>query len=240
MKDTKTASLGFQMSLDFPMKSYKKVNECLTKHKDSHPIQWRSFGLGWNGVAYRYRAMTEYDKEFTKSVKSFGNSPQPEVRYEQGRALFGFFVNAVSTIECFFYATYCIASFLKPCDFSIQDPKALKSVSPANVEALFKVHFPKDALTTQMTKCVSEPAHTQIRDMRDVLSHRGMLPRNFYAGGERDGMATIPINPKDSPDIWKYDLPITEVTTALYRRWLCDNLTKLSQATDKFLRNRLK
>jgi len=184
MKDTKTTSLGFQMPPDFPLIPYDEVHRRLTKHKDSHRTEWMSFGLGWNGVAYRYRAMAEYYEEFVKSLNSFGNSPNPEQRYEQGRALFGFFVNAVSTIECFFYASYCIASFLKPCDFSIQKSKALKLVYPTNVEKLFKVHFPKDALTTQMTKCVSDTINAQIRDMRDVLSHRGTPPRKFYAGEE--------------------------------------------------------
>jgi len=62
-------------------------------------------------MAYRYRALAEYDEEFTASVM-VSTSPAPEERYRQGKTLFWFFVNAVSVIECFFYSANCIASIL--------------------------------------------------------------------------------------------------------------------------------
>lgn len=221
----------------FPAGEYDKVRLCLAKYKDTHPAQWGAFSLGWNGLAYWYRAMAEYDEEFTISIKDSGNSPPSEERYKQGKALFGFFVNAVSIIECFFYSTYCMASILKPCEFPAQS--STRRFYAGDVAEKFKTNFSGDALTKHMTQCANEHTYTEMRDIRDVLSHRGMLPRSFYAGGERDGMATIPTNPKDPSDQWQYNLSIDAKTTASRRQWLCDTLKGLVAAVDDFCNRRL-
>ncbi|MCJ7654598.1 MAG: hypothetical protein MUO97_04735, partial [Dehalococcoidia bacterium] len=74
-----------------------------------------------------------------------------------------------------------------------------------------------------MEECVNDPMCTDMKYIRDVLSHRGMLPRKFYRGGERNGMATMPKNIKDPSDQWQFDLPLDEKTTVSRRQWL-DNM----------------
>ena len=239
MKATKLASLGFLMPDDFPAKPYENVHSSLGKYMDTHKAQWTSFGSGWNGVRYRYRAMAEYDEQFTTSIKNHGNSPPYEERYKQDNSLFGFFVCAVSTIECFFYSTYWIGVILKPKEFP-SDFKSLEGLYAKTIAHKFNANFQGDALTEQMTQCVKNTMYTAMKNMRDVLSHRGNLRRAFHQGGERNGIATMPINPKDSPDKWQDDFSIDTDTTTLYHRWLRDNLTGLITATDNFCKQKVK
>jgi hypothetical protein len=238
MKGTKLASLGLLMPPGFPTGAHGKVHSCLVKYKDTHPAQWMSFGLGWNGVAYRYRAMAEYDEQFTTSIKNSGNSPPSEERYKQDNTLFGFFVCAVSTIACFFYSTYWMGVILEPNGFP-SDSKNLKYLSPGTIRDKFNANFHGDALTRQMEECVNDPMYTDMKYIRDVLSHRGMLPRKFYRGGERNGMATMPKNIKDPSDQWQFDLPMDEKTTVSRRQWLDNILNRLIIEANDFCNRRL-
>lgn len=231
--------LGFTSPHDFPVESYHAIQEHLNRYPNTHKVQVSLFRLGWNGLTYRYRSMIEYDNEFTISVKKFGNSPPHEERYKQGKALFGFFVNAVSVIECFFFSTYFMASILKPEEFPFSGSKELKSIYPKHVASNFTRYFPKYNLTNVMNKCISADTYKQICDMRDVLSHRGMLPHNFDVGGETDGMVTMPINPKASSNQWQFDFSVDEQTSTLLRNWLSDTLDGLISSSVDFCTQRL-
>jgi len=225
------------MPPDFPVEGHDKVHSCLVKYKETHRVQWSSFGLGWNGVAYRYRALAEYDEKFTASVL-LSNSPPPEERYRQGKALFGFFVNAVSVVECFFYSAHCMASILDPNEFPVSESKDLK-FSPTTVASRFDTNFPRDRLSIEMKRCLNESTYNEMKGIRNVLTHRGMPPRAFYRGGERNGMATIPTNLPVPSDQWRFDLPVDAQTTALRRQWLCGMLKGLIAAADDFCNRKL-
>lgn len=242
----KLDTVGFIPPKDFPAKRYNNIHKCINEYKDTHDDQngllkaQRSlFRLGWNGLAYRYRAMAEYDEQFTTYIKKFGNSPPPEERYQQGKAFFGFFANAVSVIDCFLYSTYYIASILKPDAFPL--PKSATSVFyPASVASKFSENFPSDKLTKQIANCLNADDYRRMKKMRNVLSHRGMPPRRFYAGGERNGMATMPINPEASSDQWQFDFSVDERTTKMFREWLSDTLKGLVDSAEKFCASKLR
>lgn len=237
MKEIKLKSVGISMPPKFPTETYNKVHSCLIKYGNTHVGQRKSFSLGWNGLAYRYRALVDYDEEFTTSVK-VSNSPPPEERYKQGKALFGFFVNALSTIECFFYSAYCMASILNPGAFPISRSKDLRFY-PENVADKFSTNFPNDCLSIEMRLCLDQPTYKEMKDMRDVLAHRGMPPRAFNCGGERNGMTTMPKNIKDPSDQWQFDLPVDEQTTVSRRQWLDNMLDGLIGAANDFCNRRL-
>jgi hypothetical protein len=242
----KLNTVGFIPPQDFPAKGHNNIHECINEYQGTHnaqddllKAQLRLFRLGWNGVAYRYRAMAEYDEEFTSSVKTFGNAPPPEERYRQGKTLFGFFANAVSVLDCFSFSTYCMASILKPDIFPVSEPRNLRFY-PKDVEPRFAANFSNDPLSLSMSRCFSEPTFKDMCDIRDVLSHRGMPPRSFYAGGERNGMATMPINPKAPSDQWQFDFLVDERTTKMFREWLAKTLKVLIDSADKFYTSKLK
>jgi hypothetical protein len=236
-RNTTLTSVGFIVPSDFPSEAYERIHGRLVKYKDTNRVQWHSFSLGWNGLAYRYRAMAEYDEQYSSLIRTFGNSPPSEGRYKQGKALFGFFVTAVSTIECFFYSAYWVGAILEPGTFP-SDAKAIK-LYPLDIAKKFEATFPGDSFSKQMTQCVCESTYAEMKDIRDVLSHRGMLPRRFYRGGERNGMATMPVNPKDLSDQWQYELSIDERTTATRRQWLSGELEHLTSAANDFCERRL-
>ena len=75
--------------------------------------------------------------------------------------------------------------------------------------------------------------------MRNVLSHRGMPPRKFFQGGERHGMATMPINPEAPSDQWQFDFSVDEQTTRMFREWLSNTLADLMDSADKFCASKL-
>ena len=236
---SKLTSVGFIPPPDFPAEAHNKVHQCLNKYKDTHGVQWSLFSLGWNGLAYRYRAMVEYDEQFTTSVKEFGNSPPFEERYKQGKALFSFFVNAVSIIDCFFFSAYCIASILKPDEFPLSKSKDLKFY-PEDVKRDFATRFPKDNLSIALGLCLDESTYKEINSIRNVLTHRGMPPRRFYRGGERNGMATMPTNLPAPSDQWQFDLPVDAQTTASRRQWLSNTLKGLMDSADDFCTHQLR
>lgn len=239
MRETRLTSVGFVVPPDFPSEAHDRIHALLVKYKDTNPVQWRSFGFGWNGLAYRYRAMAEYDEQYTSLMQAFGNSPPPEERYKQGKALFGFSVSAVSAIECFFYSCYWVGAILKPSELP-SSAKAVSRLYPVDIARIFVAVFPEDSFSQQMERCVHEPMHAEMREVRDALSHRGMLPRHFYRGGERNGMATMPTNPKDLSNEWQYDLLIDERTTAIRRQWLSGQLKNLTSAAISFCDRRLR
>jgi hypothetical protein len=231
-------STRFRLPTDFPLQIYDKTGVILFKYIDTDLIKWRSFWLGWDGLKNRYRAMSEYDEEFTQSIKKHGNSPlSPEERYKQDKALFGFFTSSVSAVECFFYAAYWMGAFLKPKEFP-SDSESLRLINPQCVVRMFETHFPGDTLTGQMAKCVSDSSYGEMKDMRDVLSHRGVLPRRFTHDGD-NVIATVPVNPKAPIEQWRHDLSISidEKTTAIRRRWLSDTLRGLMTAAAGFCEN---
>ncbi len=230
---TKLTSVGCDIPDDFPSEWHEEIKTLLVKYKDTNLPEWKSFSVGWNGLVYRYRAMTEYDDIFTASISKFGSSPCPEERYQQGKALFGFFVNAVSIIECFFYAVFWISTIIKP-SLSPISAKNLKSLYSTNITEKYEHEFPKETLTKKLRAVIGCPQYKDMKDMRDVLSHRGMLPRNFYAGGERDGKTTMPNNPKDLSSKWVYDNYIDKETTAKLREFLSTELESLTSETVKF------
>lgn len=236
-KMSKLTSVGFMALSDFPEEAYNEVHSCLNKYKDTHRVQWELFSLGWNGLAYRYRALAEYDEQFTTSVK-VSISPPPEERYKQGKAFFGFFVNAISVIECFFFSTYCMASILKPDVFPVSKAEDLR-FNPEAVDSDFSTNFPEDPLAREMSRCLKESTYKKMKDIRNVLTHRGMPPRKFYAGGERDGMATMPTNLPAPSDQWQFDLPLDAQTTASRHQWLSHTLEDLIAAADDFCKRRL-
>jgi hypothetical protein len=237
MKDTKLTSVGISMPPEFPAETYNKVHSCLIRYGNTHRSQLMWFSLGWNGLAYRYRALVDYDEEFTISVK-ISKSPPPEELYKQEKALFGFFVNALSTIECFFYSAHCMASILNPGAFPISRSKDLRFYAE-NVATRFNTNFPGDCLSVEMGLCLDEPTYKEMKDMRDVIAHRGGPPRKFYVGGDRNGMATMPKNIKDPSDQWQFDLPVDEKTTVSRRQWLDNMLNKLISAANDFCNRRL-
>lgn len=93
--------LVFQMPATFNTKSYDAVAGLGARVNSQ---AWRGFTNGWHAVAYRFRGADEASTRFSQSMAraSLDNSE----RYEQEEALFSFCFNALSALECFYFAAY--------------------------------------------------------------------------------------------------------------------------------------
>lgn len=239
MMSTKTpsTSVGIMMPPMFSVPTYDGINKHLSKYMKSHELQWRSFASAWNGIAYRARAATEYDEEFTRLI-AISSSPSPEERFQQENALFGFCVCALSTLECFFYATYCFASILKPTVFPISTPKDLKFY-PKDVVFKFANEFVGEAIVNEMQTCLNSPTYTELTEIRNVLTHRGAPPRKYFMGGGEDGTVMMPSNPADLSVLWQYDFAVDHNTTQNRARWIDSSLSSLLTTTEQFCMSKL-
>jgi len=187
--------------------------------------------MGWNGVAYRYRALVEYDEEFTESI-SVSVSPPGEERYWQERAYFGFFTSALSVFECYFYSAYCIGSILEPNVFRMSQANHLRRY-PKDVSKRYSAVFTNDPLSDRMASLILHDKFTEIDDRRNVLSHRGSIRRAFGLS------ATMPRNVTELPDQWDQGVSIDVNTTASLRQWISDELEGLVDAAALFCKAKL-
>ena len=83
-------------------------------------------------IEYRFCTCYESNKKFTESFIEFRDGPPPSERYIQEKELFHFFIDGYSTLDCFAYALYMVASTIKPTLFPIESSK-LKHVYFTNI-----------------------------------------------------------------------------------------------------------
>jgi len=227
-------AMGIKIPPNFPVEAYLKVKSNLEIVPSNKRI---SFNLAWAGIAFRYRASYEYGEQFTNSIIKYTGAPPPEERYKQEKYLLGFFVNAISTLECFFFSTYCIAAIVKPNEFPMKVEDDLK-VYPWTVVKKFNENYKSCNLTKKQSKCCDDVICKEMYSMRDVFSHRGLPTRTFYHGGARDGIATMPKNPKAPSDQWLSDFRLDDQMTSSYITWLSATLEELIEATNSFCKEK--
>ncbi len=232
-----TRNTGIAMPLDFPLKTYNEIHLYLVKYGSSKKTEHTLFSVAWNGLGYRFRAMAEHDEKYILSTIK----PKPhshEDLYIQGNEFFSFFYCGVSALDCLFFSIYNIGSLLDTVTFPVMDAKEL-DIKRVDVKQKFRSKFTGDTLSISLTNIIKDPMCKGFYDYRNVLSHRGLLPRNIYAGGERDGTITIPINPRESSHNWIYDLPFDKDTTSSYRLWISTKLTNILSDVEVFCKSRL-
>ena len=88
-----------------------------------------------------------------------------------------------------------------------------------------------------MNNCLENAQYIALLELRDFMSHRGKLPRNFFAGGEQDGMATMPANPKAPGEAWKFTSVVDEQTTEVPYQFVKSELNKLVAAAYTFCKD---
>lgn len=231
------SSIGLVMPQSFNSAAHDKVHECLLPYKDNHLSEWMSFGIAWKGVAYRSKAALSYHQRFTDLVRRT-TSPASEERFEQEHALFGFFSAALSSLECYYYALYCVGAMQNSAAFPAASPKDLR-VYPLNVKDRFLATFPSDPVTAEMQSVIADPMFSEISDIRNVLNHRGVPPRHFFQGGDKHGKAMAPSNPKDPAAQWAYLFEINDKTTEDRWVWVSGRLFKLLATAEAFCNVRM-
>lgn len=225
-------SIGIEVPPGFDGDRYETIHQVTLIFKDANFSTWTSFGTAWKGVAHRFRAAGEHSARFTASIART-KAPEPDERYQQDHDLFGFVLCAHSALECWHFAMYCCGNLLDPYNFPMDTAKDLR-LYPKDVLAAFDKRYGAEPIVRVMTALQNDPAQTSLEELRNVLVHRGIPPRKFHVGGELDGMARMPGNPKDLAARWIYSLDIGEGTTASRMTWLIARMGELLSASADF------
>jgi len=187
---------GLVMPDEFPVSAYQAVHAIVRKHNQANPTMYEQWSGAWNAMSYRYLAVTEYSASFTQSVVDRTGTASAEGRHRQERDLFGFFGSAVSALEATFYGLYAIGGFLAPARFSLATAEDQRNVSPSTTRAAFARAFGGDPMVGAMDSVTSDSAYRELREIRNILTHRSAPGRMFFLQvGISDA---VPV-----PDEWK-------------------------------------
>jgi hypothetical protein len=187
---------GLVMPDEFPVSAYQAVHATVRKHNQANPPMYEQWSGAWNAVSYRYLAVTEYSASFTQSVVDRTGTASVEGRHRQERDLFGFFGSAVSALEAAFYGLYAIGGLLAPSQFPLATAEDQRNVSPSTTRVAFTRAFGGDPIVGAMDAVTGDSAYRELREIRNVLTHRAAPGRRFFLqAGVPDA---VPV-----PDEWK-------------------------------------
>jgi hypothetical protein len=164
---------GLVMPTDFPRDLYEAVQNKLNRFQKQYGHDY--FIGAWSAISYRYHAVVDHDDDFTASLIKHGPGPGQPLRYHQERNLFGFFSNGVSVLDAYCFAMFAVGAILIPSNFSLVDEWKIdwKFTSIA-----YKSSFPGDPMPAVLDKLWVDPAYVDLREIRNVLTHRGVPPRH--------------------------------------------------------------
>lgn len=226
---------------DFDQDIYGAVSALMSPF--SHTPPWSSYASGFNGLPFRFAAADDAHERLVTALsdpKALGPSGP---RYVQEEALFAFYVNTVSAVECLYFGLYNLAASVGANEFRTDTPTALRQISIGSTAKTFAKAFPKRRLTAEVTRVAASRQLQALKEFRDYLAHRGTTPRmhTVMMGPDRrvnmsDVLsATTTINPKDLPSSWRSTLELTPSMTAKPRAWLGITVAELLRATHRFL-----
>lgn len=228
---------GIDMPPGYNCEAHNAVTERLNMHANAYPDKISSFRGAWRAMAYRFKGATDASEDFCRSA-SIPGSPHPEI-FIQDNSMFVCFTCGMSALECYFFAMHAMASILDPTVFRMDKEEDLRGITPSGVCIIYEQARPHEAVTTCMRECLSHTLYRQLKDYRDVLSHRGIPRRVQYAGGARNGEVRLPDNPRSLPSHWNDNLPVDLRTTSQVVSWLGTSIANLLQAADEFSHLRL-
>ena len=217
---------GLVMPTDFPRAPYEKIHATLAAKADSQGIYYREHAGAWNAVSYRFLAATHYSEDFTSTIIKHKGSASTEVRYQQERALFGFFTNALSALEAAFYGIYAIGGLVKPGCFPFTSAKEQQAVNPASTRTIYDKVFPSDPIISVFDRVLKDGAYQELKQIRNILAHRSAPGRQIYL---QLG------NSEPIPEEWKLlNIPLDDKLTAIRRAALAQLLAELLQGAQVF------
>jgi hypothetical protein len=213
------------MPPDFPTQLYSSIHSRIQAARAKRPRFWRDYGPSWNAVAYRYRACVDLEAEFSASVTRHGDAPPQPERYLQDRALFGFFVHALSTLEALSFALYALGHTVRPAAFRLRNEQDRRNVTLERTAAAFARAFPAEPLAEALRRTVASPDRRTIKRVRDILAHRGQPGRRMFFSTSASSQ---------QPARWIRGLTIRPAMLEAKRRWLGRRLRVIMTDADTF------
>ena len=224
---------------DFDLPMYEHLNAKVARLNEGDAgSAYRTFGSAWLGVGYRIAATLHYDAEFRVSIE--GNpGPAGKPRFTQERALFGCAASAVSCIDCFAMASYAVGSLFKSTSFPMNTADDLKPVSPASVAKAYLTDFAAAPFAKLLREVADSSNFRRVKDVRDVLSHRGALLRwHNIPLGKGAPYAAVASNPKALAEDFNYSAILSDESTGVHAQWTLAVLNQLLQGLSAFIDRR--
>jgi hypothetical protein len=232
--------LELELPEDLDVNAYDAVLEfaVILANPNDHSVPWKTsvwfgFTASWLGWGMRIRASAEYDKEFASQL-AHGTSPAREHQYSQERAFFGCISSALSALECFYLATYCLGAAIDQTAFPLSKAGHLNKY-PHDVAEAFARFESSNPFASTLASVVDSPEYRGLSDLRNALAHRGVLPRQVHLSTVSAIAATIPSNPKALAVDFVPDAPLESESTAKHVRWATSALSRLTADFAAFL-----
>jgi hypothetical protein len=191
----------------FPEEQFDRIHQAIDQYRAN--ANYLQFQGAWNAVAYRYKAMIEYDEGFTASILTDGRGPAEPLRYRQERDLFGFVSNAYSMFDAIHYAMYVVGSFVDTNHFKLSDDEDERNVNFSNTKKAFAAAFDSDPINQHFSSFANDPVRRDLDSIRNMFTHRASPPRAFRlstGGPNRAG--------RSSASFTRLELEIDNQTTA--------------------------
>jgi hypothetical protein len=227
MNPLKTNGLIIQ---NFPQKEYEAIHSILSS-KYAERKEYEHFAGAWNAVAYRYKATVDHGQDFIELLKLHGTAPQPEKRYLQEKALFDHFSSCFSVFESTCYSFFAIGSIISPEYFAINDSTDQRKISPETTKKTFQKVFPDEQITKTLIESISDPEFENIRNTRNILTHRTSPGRKIYLNIGKD---------ESPPTEWKLNnKPLDEFIVKSNEENMKRLLNNLLNAGEEFCKSHL-
>lgn len=205
---------------------------------------WESYAGAINAVGFRFAAMDESHDRFVAAISDEKAFHPAGPRFRQEEALFAFFVNGCSTVECLYFALFNIAACIRPQKFSALTAKDLRDVNPKEVVKRFAHAFPSDPFTELLRTVKNSSELAAMAEHRNYLVHRGAPARHHELGMFAPGSvvdigaaksAMIASNPQAPPTDWLKNLSLSAEMTNGPRTWIGQTVSEIMRSAVDWL-----
>jgi len=213
-----SALLGTSLGPLIPSDRYDTVGLRMLALERVLPYKIAVFHMGWCGLGYRAAGAAEHFVSF-KAAFPAGRPASSREAFEQDRDFVDFVSNSCAAGESLLFAINAIASISHPQAFPLAFSSDLR-ISYGDVAQRLVATFPAQPLTATMRGALDSKACKGLFAARDVVLHRGRLPRQLFLSPERPSRLTVPTNPKDIPGAWDFDTTLEAQALDSWYDWL--------------------
>jgi hypothetical protein len=214
------------MPLDFPTEAFERAYGRVST-RASGLASYSHFVGAWNAISFRFQTMVDEGAAFTASITAPNAAGDIALRYSQERHLFGFFGSAFSIFEAYFYGMFAIGNILLPASFPLATAKDQQGVSPASTQRAYQAAFAGNALLTALQSVMADGAYTELKEVRNILTHRTAPGRTIFVGIGTD---------EELPATWKLNnIPLDAQLTSSRRAHVARLMGTLLNAAATFI-----
>jgi hypothetical protein len=216
---------------DFPVTSIDSLHAYLSDRDPGAPqiTEWKEWSTGLNGLVHRFLGCDEHGRTAIASLRASASPPTVE-RHRQETALFGFFYEGLSCLECLYYALYFVGCLADASHFDVNINR--RRLEPEFVARRYTGRYPTDRLAQSLAAVETSAEFDEWEAIRNFMSHRGLPGRTFYEGGASHRRVdwNVPIQNVDVSKLLDPD------ELQQRRDWLGRAVTEIVDAADAFAR----